>query len=113
MGLPPSELPGNSPSEMPGDAPAEGSPDTPQEYPSESPPEAEPETPTELPVGQPPPESLAAGQLARDPMMILNAQITPVSRLDQLRDAIATAPPGDPVLIEVHRQGTPFLLALP
>ena len=38
---------------------------------------------------------------------------TPVSRLDQLRDAIATAPPRDPVLIEVDRQGTPFFLALP
>ena len=75
MGLPPSELPGNSPSEMPGDAPAEGSPDTPQEYPSESPPEAEPETPTELPQGQPQPELLAVGQHASAPMTTINTPI--------------------------------------
>ena len=38
---------------------------------------------------------------------------TPVFQLDQLRDVIAAAPPGDPVLIELDRQGTPFFLALP
>lgn len=38
---------------------------------------------------------------------------TPVSRIDQFRDAVAAAPPDDPMLIEVERQGTPFLLAIP
>jgi Do/DeqQ family serine protease len=56
-------------------------------------------------------DAARAGLLVGD--RIVAVADTPVSRLDQLRDAIATAPPGDPVLIEVHRQGTPFLLALP
>lgn len=38
---------------------------------------------------------------------------TPVSRIDQLLGAVAAASPDDPVLIEVERRGTPFLLALP
>ena len=38
---------------------------------------------------------------------------TPVNRIDQLRDAVAAASPDDPVLIEIERQGTRVLLALP
>ena len=38
---------------------------------------------------------------------------TPVSRIEQFRDAIAAATPDGPVLIEVERQGAPVLLALP
>lgn len=52
-----------------------------------------------------------AGLLVGD--RIVAVANTPVSRLDQLRDAIAAAPPDKPVLIEVQRQGTPFFLALP
>lgn len=56
MGLPPSEVPGNSPPEVPGDAPAEAPPATPPESPSAPPSEGEPETPTEVPLYQPQPE---------------------------------------------------------
>jgi S1-C subfamily serine protease len=38
---------------------------------------------------------------------------TPISRIDQLLGAVAAASPDDPILIEVERRGTPFLLALP
>ncbi|MDO8986202.1 hypothetical protein [Cypionkella sp.] len=75
MGLPPSEVPGNSPSEVPGDTPAEGPPDTPQENPAEFPPETEPATPTELPPGQLQPELMAVWQRAGAPMTIINAPI--------------------------------------
>jgi hypothetical protein len=64
MGLPPSEVPGNSPSEVPGDAPAEAPPATPPESPSAPPPEGEPATPTEVPLDQPQPEFRMTGQSA-------------------------------------------------
>ena len=38
---------------------------------------------------------------------------TKVNRIEQLHEAVTAAPPDRPVLIEVDRQGTPFLLALP
>ncbi|MBA3910311.1 MAG: hypothetical protein C0524_10595 [Rhodobacter sp.] len=38
---------------------------------------------------------------------------TPVNRIDQFHDAVVAAPPDDPVLIEVERQGTAFFIALP
>ena len=36
-----------------------------------------------------------------------------VNRIEQLHEAVTAGPPDRPVLIEVDRQGTPFLLALP
>ncbi len=56
-------------------------------------------------------EAARAGLMVGD--RIVAVANTPVFQLDQLRDAIAAAPPGDPVLIEVDRQGTPFFVALP
>ncbi len=52
-----------------------------------------------------------AGLLVGD--RIIAVQQTPVSRIAQLRAAIAAVPVGDAVLIEVERQGVPFLVALP
>jgi S1-C subfamily serine protease len=52
-----------------------------------------------------------AGMQAGD--RIVTVGNTPVNRIVQLRDAVVAAPPDDPVLIEVDRQGTPFLRALP
>lgn len=52
-----------------------------------------------------------AGLIVGDRIMAVAK--TPVSRLDQLRDAIAAAPAGDPVLIEVERHGAPYFIALP
>jgi len=73
MGLPPSEVPGNSPSEVPGDAPAEAPPATPPESPSAPPPEGEPATPTEVPLDQPQPEFRKAGQSAAPLMRVIAA----------------------------------------
>lgn len=75
MGLPPSEVPGNSPSEMPDNAPAEAPPDAPQEYPAEPSPETEPATPTELPSDQPQSELRVVGQHACAPMTVINTRI--------------------------------------
>jgi serine protease DegQ len=44
---------------------------------------------------------------------IVAVENTQVNRINQLRAIISGAPPDTPVLIEVERQGTPFLLALP
>lgn len=44
---------------------------------------------------------------------IVAVENTPVNRINQLRAIIAGTLPDNPVLIEVERQGTPFLLALP
>lgn len=75
MGLPPSEVPGNSPSEMPDKAPAESPSDTPQEYPADPSPETEPATPTELPPDRPPDELLAVGKNACVPITTLHTPI--------------------------------------
>ena len=56
-------------------------------------------------------DAARAGLMVGD--RIVAVENTPVSQLDQLRDVIAAAPPGDPVLIEVEREGMPFFLALP
>lgn len=59
------------------------------------------------------PASGAARAGVRADDRIIAVGNTPVDRIDQLRDTIAAAPPDDPILIEVERQGTPFFLALP
>lgn len=44
---------------------------------------------------------------------IVAVENTQVNRINQLRAIISGAPPDTTVLIELERQGTPFLLALP
>ena len=52
-----------------------------------------------------------AGIMAGDRIVAVGN--TKVNRIEQLHEAVTAAPPDRPVLIEVDRQGTPFLLALP
>ena len=52
-----------------------------------------------------------AGMMAGDRIVAVGNM--KVNRIEQLREAVTAAPPDRPVLIEVDRQGTPFLLALP
>ena len=52
-----------------------------------------------------------AGIMAGDRIVAVGN--TKVNRIEQLHEAATAAPPDRPVLIEVDRQGTPFLLALP
>ncbi|MDO8985963.1 Do family serine endopeptidase [Cypionkella sp.] len=52
-----------------------------------------------------------AGLMVGDRIIAVGS--TKVDRIDQFRDAVTAAAPDDPILIEVERQGTPVLLALP
>jgi serine protease Do len=59
------------------------------------------------------PQSAAAAAGLKVGDHIVTVGNTKVNRIEQLHEAVTAAPPDRPVLIEVDRQGTPFLLALP
>lgn len=110
MGLPPSEVPGNSPPEVPDDAPAELPPDIPQEDPAAPPPETEPAPPTELPPGRPPQELPALGKAASAPAPQLLRQRSPLADAAALRTQIGLRSPEQAVALDILRDGKPMAM---